>query len=46
VTTLVILQIIWESWHTVRYAEVDLEHIDDTTTVMSMRTTERPGLIS
>jgi len=29
VTTLVILHIIWGSWHTVRNAEVDLEHIDD-----------------
>jgi hypothetical protein len=27
--TLVILRITWESWHTVRDAEIDLEHIDD-----------------
>jgi hypothetical protein len=25
----VILHITWESWHTVRNAEIDLEHIDD-----------------
>jgi cation diffusion facilitator family transporter len=29
VITLVILRITWESWHTVRNAEIDLEHIDD-----------------
>jgi divalent metal cation (Fe/Co/Zn/Cd) transporter len=29
VITLVILRITWESWHTVRKAEIDLEHIDD-----------------
>jgi len=29
VITLVILRITWESWHTVRHAEIDLEHIDD-----------------
>jgi divalent metal cation (Fe/Co/Zn/Cd) transporter len=28
VITLVILRITWESWHTVRTAEIDLEHID------------------
>jgi cation diffusion facilitator family transporter len=28
VITLVILRITWESWHTVRDAEIDLEHID------------------
>jgi cation diffusion facilitator family transporter len=28
VITLVILHITWESWHTVRNAEIDLEHID------------------
>jgi cation diffusion facilitator family transporter len=27
--TLVILKITWDSWHTVRNAEIDLEHIDD-----------------
>jgi divalent metal cation (Fe/Co/Zn/Cd) transporter len=27
--TLVILKITWDSWHTVRHAEIDLEHIDD-----------------
>jgi len=27
--TLVILRITWESWHTVRNAEIDLEHIDN-----------------
>ena len=27
--TLVILKITWDSWHTVRYAEIDLDHIDD-----------------
>jgi cation diffusion facilitator family transporter len=26
--TLIILRITWESWHTVRHAEIDLEHID------------------
>ena len=29
VITLVILRITWESWHEVRHAEIDLEHIDD-----------------
>ena len=29
VITLVILRITWESWHTVRNAEIDLEYIDD-----------------
>ena len=29
VITLVILRITWESWQTVRAAEIDLEHIDD-----------------
>jgi cation diffusion facilitator family transporter len=29
VITLVILRITWESWHTVRNADIDLEHIDD-----------------
>jgi hypothetical protein len=29
VITLIILHITWESWHTVRKAEIDLEHIDD-----------------
>ena len=29
VITLVILHITWESWDTVRKAEIDLEHIDD-----------------
>lgn len=29
VITLVILRITWESWHTVRTAEIDLEHFDD-----------------
>jgi divalent metal cation (Fe/Co/Zn/Cd) transporter len=29
VITLVILKITWDSWHTVRHAEIDLEHIDD-----------------
>jgi cation diffusion facilitator family transporter len=29
VITLVILRITWESWHTVRNAEIDLGHIDD-----------------
>ena len=29
VITLVILRITWESWHTVRHAEIDLEHVDD-----------------
>jgi Co/Zn/Cd efflux system component len=28
VITLVILRITWESWHTVRNAEIDLQHID------------------
>ena len=27
--TLVILKITWEAWHTVRNAEIDLDHIDD-----------------
>jgi divalent metal cation (Fe/Co/Zn/Cd) transporter len=27
--TLVILKITWDSWNTVRRAEIDLEHIDD-----------------
>ena len=27
--TLVILKITWDSWHTVRHAEIDLDHIDD-----------------
>lgn len=27
--TLVILKITWDSWHTVRHAEIDLGHIDD-----------------
>ncbi len=27
--TLVILKITWDSWHTVRNAEIDIEHIDD-----------------
>ena len=26
--TLVILKITWDSWHTVRHAEIDLEHVD------------------
>ncbi len=26
--TIVILRITWESWHTVRHAEIDLDHID------------------
>ena len=26
--TLIILRITWESWHTVRHAEIDLDHID------------------
>jgi cation diffusion facilitator family transporter len=26
--TLIILRITWESWHTVRHAEIDLEHIE------------------
>jgi cation diffusion facilitator family transporter len=30
VITLVILKITWDSWNTVRRAEIDLEHIDDT----------------
>ena len=29
--TLVILKITWDSWHTVRHAEIDLDHIDDET---------------
>lgn len=29
VITLVILRITWESWHGVRNAEIDLEHIDN-----------------
>ncbi|HLK39704.1 MAG TPA: cation transporter, partial [Polyangiaceae bacterium] len=29
VITLVILRITWESWRTVRNAEIDLEHIDN-----------------
>jgi cation diffusion facilitator family transporter len=29
VITLVILRITWESWQTVRNAEIDLEHVDD-----------------
>ena len=29
VITLVILKITWESWNTVRHAEIDLEHIED-----------------
>jgi cation diffusion facilitator family transporter len=28
VITLIILRITWESWHTVRHAEIDLDHID------------------
>lgn len=27
--TLVILKITWDSWHTVRNAKIDLEHVDD-----------------
>jgi cation diffusion facilitator family transporter len=27
--TLIILHITWESWHEVRHAEIDLEHVDD-----------------
>jgi divalent metal cation (Fe/Co/Zn/Cd) transporter len=27
--TLVILKITWDSWNTVRTAEIDLEHVDD-----------------
>jgi cation diffusion facilitator family transporter len=27
--TLVILKITWDSWHTVRHAEIDLDHIDE-----------------
>src|SRR5205814_764576 len=27
--TLVILRITWESWHTVRHAEIDLEHFEE-----------------
>jgi divalent metal cation (Fe/Co/Zn/Cd) transporter len=27
--TLVILRITWDSWTTIRHAEVDLEHVDD-----------------
>jgi divalent metal cation (Fe/Co/Zn/Cd) transporter len=26
--TLVILKITWDSWHTVRHAEIDLDHIE------------------
>ncbi len=26
--TLVILKITWDSWHTVRHAEIDLDHVD------------------
>jgi divalent metal cation (Fe/Co/Zn/Cd) transporter len=26
--TLIILRITWESWHTVRHAEINLDHID------------------
>jgi cation diffusion facilitator family transporter len=29
VITIVILRITWESWHTVRHAEIDLDHIAD-----------------
>ena len=29
VITIVILRITWESWHTVRHAEIDLEHVDE-----------------
>jgi divalent metal cation (Fe/Co/Zn/Cd) transporter len=29
VITIVILRITWESWQTVRHAEIDLDHIDD-----------------
>ena len=29
VITLVILRITWESWHTVRTAEIDLEHFEE-----------------
>jgi cation diffusion facilitator family transporter len=29
VITLVILKVTWDSWHTVRHAEIDLDHIDD-----------------
>ena len=29
VITLIILHITWESWHEVRRAEIDLEHVDD-----------------
>jgi hypothetical protein len=29
VITLVILRITWESWHTVRAAEIDFEHVGD-----------------
>jgi hypothetical protein len=28
VITIVILRITWESWNTVRHAEIDLDHID------------------
>jgi cation diffusion facilitator family transporter len=28
VITLIILRITWESWHEVRHAEIDLEHVD------------------
>jgi cation diffusion facilitator family transporter len=27
--TLVILKITWDAWHTVRHAQIDLDHIDD-----------------
>jgi cation diffusion facilitator family transporter len=29
VITLIILHITWQSWHEVRHAEIDLEHVDD-----------------
>jgi hypothetical protein len=29
VITLIILHITWESWHEVRHAEIDLEHVDE-----------------
>jgi len=28
--TLMILNITWDSWHTVRHAEIDLDHIEET----------------
>jgi divalent metal cation (Fe/Co/Zn/Cd) transporter len=28
VITLIILRITWESWHTVRHAEIDVDHIE------------------